>query len=281
MPVRTLADAAPIRADALVVGHVCIDLFDDGREAVGGAALYGGLVYARAGLDTVVLTAGDPAELTDRLGFLADELDVLVHPGDACTSFGISASGAGRVLRVLERAPDVPVLEAQARIVHLAPVTGEVAPEWTEQDALVGLTPQGLLRRWGDDGVVQLVPAPGLDAYRADVIVLDEQEAGCARSLAERWRKGALVAVTRGDGPASIRRGDERLEMPAETVNVVDDTGAGDVFAAALLVALSADRPLKQAVRYAHAAAGLHVEGLGPGTVPTRAAVESRLQGPR
>src|SRR4051812_30647194 len=260
-----------------MVGHVTIDCFDDGREALGGAALYGGLVYARADLDAKIVTAGDPEELADRLGALADELDVLVHPAPVCTTFGLSGSGAGRVLRVLERAPDVPLADVTARIVHLGPLVGEIGPQWTDQDALVGITPQGLVRRWGEDGVVHLYRAPGLEAYDADVVVLDEQEARCAPALAESWRIGAVVAITRGDGPASVRRGDEHFDAPALDVQAVDDTGAGDVFAAALLVALSDGRELSDAVAFAHAAAGLHVGGLGPGTVPTRAAIESRL----
>lgn len=261
-----------------MVGHVTVDRFDDGREALGGAALYGGLVYARADLDAKIVTAGNPEELADRMGALADELDVLVHPSPVCTTFGLSGAGAGRVLRVLERAADVPLVDVDARIVHLGPLDAEVGPEWTEQDALVGLTPQGLVRRWGEDGVVHLYRAPGLEAYRADVVVLDEQEARCAPALAESWRTGATVAITRGDGPASVRRGDEHLEVPALAVHPVDDTGAGDVFAAALMVALADEgRSLGDAVAYAHAAGGLHVEGIGPGTVPTRAAVEARL----
>src|SRR4051794_33242532 len=109
-----LADAGPIEADAVMVGHVTIDRFDDGREALGGAALYGGLVSPRAALSAAVVPAGDPDLLADRLGVLADELDVLVHPAPACTTFGLSGSGAGRVLRVLERAPDVPLADVTA-----------------------------------------------------------------------------------------------------------------------------------------------------------------------
>jgi hypothetical protein len=277
VPVRTLADEGLVKADALMVGHVTIDRFDDGREALGGAALYGGLLYARAGLDAAIVTAGDPEVLAERMGVLADELEVLVLPAPSLTTFGLSGSGAGRVLRVLERAPDIPLVRAEAPIVHLGPVAAEIGPEWTEQDGLVGITPQGLVRRWGEDGVVHLYRRPGLEAYDADLVVLDEQEAKSAPALADSWRKGAVVAITRGDGPASVRRAEERLEVPALAVHAVDDTGAGDVFAAALLLALSEGRELEAAVRYAHAAAGLHVEGLGPGTVPTRAAVEARL----
>src|SRR4051794_6577451 len=98
-----------------MVGHVTIDRFDDGREALGGAALYGGLLYARAGLDATIVTAGDPEMLVDRMGVLGDELDVLVHPAPSLTTFGLSGSGAGRVLRVLERAPDVPLAEVEAK----------------------------------------------------------------------------------------------------------------------------------------------------------------------
>jgi sugar/nucleoside kinase (ribokinase family) len=56
----------------------------------------------------------------------------------------------------------------------------------------------------------------------------------------------------------------------------VDPTGAGDVFAAAFLVALRERRPVPLASRFATAAASLSVEGPGLTAIASRAAVERR-----
>jgi fructokinase len=45
--------------------------------------------------------------------------------------------------------------------------------------------------------------------------------------------------VTRGDRGALVRRGAEVVRVPAERVEVVDTTGAGDGFVAGLLAALA------------------------------------------
>ncbi|HWE61782.1 MAG TPA: PfkB family carbohydrate kinase, partial [Chloroflexota bacterium] len=49
-------------------------------------------------------------------------------------------------------------------------------------------------------------------------------------------------------------------------VQAVDSSGAGDVFCAALAVALDGDRPIREACRWACAVAALSVTN--PGTIP-------------
>jgi sugar/nucleoside kinase (ribokinase family) len=56
-----------------------------------------------------------------------------------------------------------------------------------------------------------------------------------------------------------------------------DPTGAGDVFAAALLVRYYETRHPIEAAQFAAVVAAASVEGLGISTIPDRATIESRL----
>ena len=97
-----------------------------------------------------------------------------------------------------------------------------------------------------------------------------------AHALRARLGCGA-VAVTRGahgafvDGP-----GASSAALPSAAAQVVDETGAGDTFIAALAVALAGGASADEALRFASAAAGVVVGRPGTATV-TRAEVEASL----
>jgi Sugar kinases, ribokinase family len=68
------------------------------------------------------------------------------------------------------------------------------------------------------------------------------------------------------------------LHSPAFPVQAVDTTAAGDVFNAALAVALNEAMPLEQALRFANAAGALSVTRLGAqASVPSRKDVDQLL----
>ena len=65
-----------------------------------------------------------------------------------------------------------------------------------------------------------------------------------------------IVAITRGDHGSIVASGQESYQIPAETVsNVVDTTGAGDLYAAGFLYGLSRSLPLPECGKIASVAA--------------------------
>jgi sulfofructose kinase len=107
--------------------------------------------------------------------------------------------------------------------------------------------------------------APGLSAQAALQRALDS---GCE-----------VAMVTRGEQPVWWRRAGGALQrLPVPRVKAVDTTGAGDVFHAALALAVGERRAERDAVAFAATAAALKCLG-GPGVLgaPQRAAVEREM----
>ncbi|TAL82683.1 MAG: ribokinase [Rhodanobacter sp.] len=105
-------------------------------------------------------------------------------------------------------------------------------------------------------------------------ILLDADPQEDFRALMQRVP--CPVVLTRGREGAWYRRHGEPVHQPGYAVDVVDSTGAGDTFNAALAVFLAEGLP--QAVRKACAAAALSVGKLGAqGGMPQRAELEAWL----
>lgn len=87
------------------------------------------------------------------------------------------------------------------------------------------------------------------------------------------------LIVTLGDKGVKYHDGTEIVHVPAPTIDkVVDSTGAGDTFNGALAVQLSKGKALKEAIRFASAAAALSVTKRGAQTgAPTEQEVNVQL----
>lgn len=100
--------------------------------------------------------------------------------------------------------------------------------------------------------------------------------AAAARTL--MTREGQTVVVTMGAQGAQIVSRDQTDLLATFKVDVVDTTGAGDAFNAALAVGLAEGKSLAGAVRFANAAAALCVTKAGAaGSAPRRADVDALL----
>ncbi|GAA2727669.1 ribokinase [Streptomyces nogalater] len=86
------------------------------------------------------------------------------------------------------------------------------------------------------------------------------------------------VVVTLGaTGCLYLARGTEPLVVPAPRVTAVDSTGAGDTFVGALAVALAEERPVREALTWAAAAAAISVQREGASaSMPYRPEIEAR-----
>jgi len=132
----------------------------------------------------------------------------------------------------------------------------------------------------GYEGFVAVNASPvrsGVDAIlnRADLIIVNEGEAN-AYDLKDH---AGLVAVTLGSKGAELRKGGKIIASATPPkVEVVDTTGAGDAFAAALTVALAEKQSEAEALEFACAVGALTTTKLGTQTAsPTRAEVDAIL----
>jgi ribokinase len=138
-----------------------------------------------------------------------------------------------------------------------------------------------------------------------DVLVVNEHEAadltggedasragGDARQAPERLaavlleRVPAVVVTLGGEGSVVARRGAEPVRVPGARVDVVDTTGAGDVYCGVLAAALARGVPIADAARLAGAAGALAVTRPGaqqaaPAAADVLALAEGRLAADR
>jgi sugar/nucleoside kinase (ribokinase family) len=278
------------RFDYATVGHVTVDVLEDGSRRPGGTAFYSALQASRLGLRTLVLTRGDPTEIEALLGPYLDELALHVLPAPNTTTLATNGIGDERRQRLLAWAGEIDADAApDAGILHLAPVARELAPRGSWEAPFVGLTAQGLVREWLHEGGEVSLRAPSAEAAAelrrlgetCDAIVLSELErSACAELIEAAAAADTAVAVTDGPAPSTVLRpGASALRLPVPPLEYgepVEDLGAGDVFAAAFFVALAEGAAADAAARLGNAAAAERMAGAGPGAVGDRAAIERR-----
>ncbi len=106
-----------------------------------------------------------------------------------------------------------------------------------------------------------------------------ESEKDAAAAADALMAKGIeTVIVTMGAKGAFVVTADSKELVGGFSVKAVDATAAGDVFNGTLAVAMAEGKPLKEAVRFANAAAALSVTKLGAQpSAPTREEIEKFL----
>ena len=269
-----MTSAAPA-PDYLVLGHLTLDETPAG-SVLGGTAAYAALTAKALGLQPAIVTAADT-----RLD-LSQLAGVPLHrfPSAQTTIFRNVYGEGGRRQQLRARAAElteaaVPPAWRAAAIVHLAPVAGEMPASMAEifpGAEVVGLTPQGWLRAWDENGWISFgswqraIPA----MERADVVILGTEDVDGRESELEGMASACrLLVVT--EGPLGARvywNGDVRRFAPPPT-DPVDPTGAGDIFAAAFFIRYRQTRDPWEAARFANVLASASVARTGLAGVPT------------
>ena len=142
----------------LAIGHLTVDQLATGT-AVGGSVAYAAMTAISLGMPAGIVTvAGAEIDWPSSL----PGIRLARRECTTTTSFENLYSGGRRTQRLLSLAEPVPPDAVPEEwkgcpIVHLAPVAHEIDHRFLSlfEGSLIGLTPQGLLRRWDAGGRVE------------------------------------------------------------------------------------------------------------------------------
>jgi sugar/nucleoside kinase (ribokinase family) len=268
----------------LAVGHVTWDLMD-GRDVLGGAVSYAALAARRLGWEAAVLTcAGPEFEPARHL----PGVEVFCTRAAATTRFRNLYDEDGERRQVLDSRADpvemepLPDVWRDPDVLFLAPVAGEVpgraALAFGAQ--VVGAGAQGWLRSVDASGRVspREWTDPCADLAGVHALFLSRHDVpGAEERVPSLLAYVPIVALTRGWQGAQIFTREGVHEIPALPRPEVDATGAGDVFAAALLLRYHETGDLVEAGVFGACAASCVVEGVGTACLGDREEVKKRM----
>jgi sugar/nucleoside kinase (ribokinase family) len=160
----------------------------------------------------------------------------------------------------------------------LGPLDQEIGEEIADcfPDAVLGLTPQGWMREWDEQGLVHPTIWDPSDALlkHADVIILSEEDVGGDMDLVASYAaKAPVLVLTAGWKGSTVFYAGQVRTFPSPQVNELDPTGAGDIFAAAYLSAFHPTRDPWTSAQFANCVAAHSVERSGTDSIPTRAEI--------
>ena len=191
--------------------------------------------------------------------------DVWTEKEAANAASGVAEAAAGSI-RVADCAISIDPVEcvARAAVLRKFPIILDPSPAERVPDRLFPL--------------VEFVTPNPVEAQQLTGIAVQsiEDALRAGRALISRGTKVALIKMPHG-GCVTVTA-DSAIAIRPTPVKVIDTTGAGDIFAGALAVALLEGRSLLDAVRYAVAAAHVSVTRYGAqASYPDRTEIEKML----
>jgi sugar/nucleoside kinase (ribokinase family) len=260
--------------DYLVLGHVCKDLLPQGY-AVGGTVAYSALTARNLGQRAAIVTsAASDFDFQSQL----EGVQIHVQNSTTTTTFeNLYSQGARRqFLRSTAeriRASSIPAEWRRAAIVQLGPVAQEMDESLAElfPNALLAATPQGWMRQWDATGLVgaKRWDERALGDSTRVVIFSKEDINGDKERLGACANRFEIAIMTDGRHGATVAWQGKVRHFPAHPTVEIDPTGAGDIFAAAFLVALRETGDPWRAACFANCAGAASVARPGLRGIPT------------
>ena len=270
--------------DMVIVGHIAHDLQADGSYQIGGTVTYAGILAYKMGLRVGIVTSAT-VELCIKLQGLLPNAIIMNVASSTDTVFENRYIDGKRQQIIHSRASiitadAVPNDWQQAQISLLAPIANEVDPSVAMM--FVGkyrvVTPQGWLRDWDNEGLVFPMPWRNSEYILPflDIIILSTEDLATIVptvndriDLLQEWSKTvSLLVLTDGPNNATYWFEGVQQEVPAFAVQEIDPTGAGDIFAVAVLIALRERKDMKAIMMFAHAAAACVIQSPGISGIP-------------
>jgi len=267
--------------DYLVIGHLAADLTPSGIK-LGGTAAYAALTARAMGLRAGIVTSfGADAPLEALSG-----IPLVNIPAEHSTTFENIQTENGRKQILHHRAAPlffehIPPAWRDAKIIHLAPLADEVDSALAEKTsaALLGVTPQGWMRQWNEEGRVS-PKAWKNEALlnRAGAVILSIEDAARDLEFVEEMAAHArILCMTEGAEGATLHWNGDRRRFRPPLMDEIDSTGAGDIFAAGFFIRLLNTRDPWEAARFATQLAARSVARMGLDGIPTLKEIEACL----
>ena len=269
--------------DYFCIGHLTRDMEENGAAA-GGTAAFSALTAEEFGLRTAILTAGSPPNIKH----IFEGIEVHCKSLNPTTTFMNVETSSSRKQHISDVADylqnaDIPAsFSGFSGILHLGPVADEVDPEIIKHfpNAFIGITPQGWMRQWDNEGFVsykQWKPDNGfLENVDAAVFSIEDVDAD-EEIVSDFSQKLKIMAVTEGiDGARIYWNGDvRRIQAPA--VSIIDLIGAGDIFAAVFFIRLHQGCDPWEAGRQAVQLASISVARRRLKSIPTKREIQTTM----
>ena len=274
--------------DLVAVGHVTWDVLPDDLDArePGGAVAFAAVTAERLGVRAGVVTScEDDYPLSDIAG---SPETVIRVPSSFTSTFENRYDSRGDRVQVLHRRggdismADIPEAWRGPEMLFVGPLTQELPVDCLSwfRPRVSCVVPQGWLRSWTEPlpSVVEVSKSPPVGMSSGwDICVISDSEVE-ALTLVEWREKASCLIVTRGSEGAVLYTDDQKepFSVPSFATRVdgsgSETTGAGDVFAAAMLIRFAAIGDAKASAEYASACAALSTRA------PSWSAVEEPKQ---
>jgi sugar/nucleoside kinase (ribokinase family) len=173
----------------------------------------------------------------------------------------------------------VPEAWRRASVIHLGPIIDDMDPLLPVgfSPGLLGLTPQGWMRKWDAEGRVSRAEWTKADyamARAAAVVISREDVEGNDELIEHMAHQTRVLAVTESAAGAVLYWHGDRRRFRAPPITEVDPTGAGDIFATAFFTRLFTTRDPWEATRFATLIATCSVARVGLDGIPTEREIE-------
>jgi sugar/nucleoside kinase (ribokinase family) len=259
----------------LVIGHLTADLTPQGVR-LGGTAAFSGLTAHALGMQAGLLTSFSAnLDITP-----IDSLRIINKPSLYTTTFKNISDGVTRtqyLYQVAEHlsADDIPAFKQAPAIIHLGPVANEVNHAILRRfpHSLKCLTPQGWMRAINSDQQVVRHPwedyKEALSGADVAVISLDDVQMD-EEIIAVMANEIPIFVVTENKRGARVYWQNDARFFNAPEVEYLDDTGAGDIFAAAFFYRYFFTKDPWEAGRFAVLLASWSVTRSHLNSIPTQ-----------
>ena len=269
--------------DYLAIGHTCHDWTSSGY-ILGGTASYVSL-FAKKLENRVGIVTSYGVDFEFKETF--KDISIQNISAEKTTVFKNTYLASGREQYLLSRAStilakDIPLDWQSAKMVHIGPIANEVDFSVINlfKNSIVCICPQGWMRRWDDDGKVFYKMIKDWEKLKqADLLILSQEDLGNQLDLIPFLANLFKVLVVTNDSKgADVFFNGKKYHFPAYPVQVVDATGAGDIFAASFLIKYAETLDIATSTAYAHCAASFCIEGIGTTNLPSKKMLNDRFQ---